>query len=731
MAKKRSQRIEEILHGLNDVQRAILDSQPGPVLVLAGAGSGKTRVLTRRIAMLLERDKAGPEQILAVTFTNKASREMKNRLKDLLDGDFKHIWVGTFHSCFARILRSESGRIGYSRNFAILDSDDQLQVIRQILSEFHISAKEFPPQAIRAEISKHKNKMVPPQALSGQIQDRFEDVVHRVYAQYHGILKTNNSMDFDDLITLPVKLYREHPDVLARYQERFHHILVDEYQDTNLAQNELVTLLGSHRKSVFVVGDDDQSIYGWRGAEVRNIIEFEQKYENCQVFRLEQNYRSTKTILAAAHCVVSNNKIRKDKRLWTAREDGEPIVLMEAYDEGDEANKILNRIRHEIGTNKHNFQDFVVLYRTNSQSRAIEDVLRRNAIAYEIVGGIKFYERREIKDFLAYLRVIANPLDEISLRRIINVPSRGIGKATVEKLRDFAADNEISLLESLQKADEVVGITASTKTKARELGDVLQKYISLKTSLGLDELARVLNDEIGLLRIYKEEGTIEALNRMDNLQELLSAISEFCQARSNPSLDGFLEEVALVSDLDDWNDQSNAITLMTLHSAKGLEFPVVFIAGMEEGLFPLFRSKEDPADLEEERRLFYVGLTRAENKVYLSWARSRRRFADGTSNIISGFVAEIDTQYLEQLVAKTAYYQKSAYREPVYDPMPDYENESQEVPLHTGSRVRHDIFGLGIIKSMEGSGDNLKLIVDFREHGMKKLLYRYAQLELV
>lgn len=730
MPAKNSSHLKQLLMDLNEVQLAAVECPPGPVLVLAGAGSGKTRVLTTRIAILVSKHKVRPHELLAVTFTNKAAKEMKSRLKSMVHVDIATMWVGTFHAIFARILRIESAYIGYGRNFSIFDTDDQKQLIKQIMKALNISTKDFSPNLIRAMISRYKNEMKTPEQVGANIADRFDDVLYRVFTQYSGMLKSNNAMDFDDLITLPVNLFQENPKVLEKYHHKFQHILVDEFQDTNVAQNELVRLLGIHQ-NVFVVGDDDQSIYRWRGAEVRNILNFEQLFRDCQVFRLEQNYRSTKTILDAAYSVVKNNYQRKEKRLWTDREKGEPVVLIDSFDETDEASKILNRIRHEISHNKRNFQDFVVLYRTNSQSRAIEDALRRNAISYEIVGGIKFYERKEIKDFLAYLRVIANPDDDLSLRRIINVPARGIGEVTVSKLQDYSEKESISLIKALQKSGEISSIASRTQQKLIELGEFFAKYLSLKETLGLDEFVRVMNDEIGFLGIFKEEGTIEAMNRFDNLQELLSAISEYCETRAEPSLDGFLEEVALVTELDDWNEQSNAVTLMTLHSAKGLEFPVVFIAGLEEGLFPLSRSKEDPDDYEEERRLFYVGLTRAEEKVYLSWAQSRRRFAEGTLNSLSSFVDEIDPVFVERLVPKPKSVRKPVYHDYEYEPMPDYENESQESPLYVGCLVKHDIFGTGKIRAMEGTGQDLKLAVDFDGIGVKKLLYRYAQLEVL
>ncbi len=731
MTARKSTKVSELLVDLNPVQRQAVQADEGPVLVLAGAGSGKTRVLTHRIAYLISYYKVSSERILAVTFTNKAANEMKSRLQQLLKTNIQHLWVGTFHAIFARILRRESAYIGFGRNFVIYDSEDQRRIVKQLMTNAQIPIKEYPPQLIHARISRLKNDMITPETFQSRIADRYEEVVHQIFVQYTSFLKSNNGMDFDDLITLPVQLFRQHPAVSQKYQELFQHILVDEFQDTNIAQNELVSLLGKKYQHVFVVGDDDQSIYRWRGAEVRNILEFEKTFPKCQVFRLEQNYRSTKNILDAAYSVVKNNCFRKEKRLWTEKVDGERLVLIEAIDENDEASKIVNRTRYEISHHKRNFRDFVVLYRTNAQSRAIEDALRRNTISYVIVGGIKFYERKEIKDFLAYLRVLINPKDDLSLQRILNVPARGIGAVTLSRLQDYANQKQVSLIEALQNVDDVVALPAQTRERLKELNTLFIKYRSLRSNLGFDELVRVLNDELGFLRMFKEEGTIEAMNRYDNVQELLSAISEYCQTRPEPTLENFLEEVALVTDIDGWDDQSNAVTLMTLHSAKGLEFPVVFISGLEEGLFPLARSKEDPQDFEEERRLFYVGLTRAKEQVYLSWAQNRRRYTEGFTNRMSSFIDEIEPQYLEKLVAKVSPPRRRPQLEVDYEPMPDYENENQINNIYIGCHVKHEQFGLGVVTRIEGQGENLKLKVFFNNVGEKKLLFRYAQLEIL
>ncbi len=736
-----------MLRNLNAVQRAVVEAPLGPVLVLAGAGSGKTRVLTHRIAYLLTQKEFHPQEILAVTFTNKAAQEMKERIRTLLGRDFKNLWVGTFHSIFARILRFEAQYLGYKRNFAIYDVDDQKRALKKIMADLHISLQDHSVNDIQRKISNLKNKMISPDMFARDVRSGEDEVVEKVYRYYSGFLRANNAMDFDDLICLPVRLFENYPKVLQKYQEKFRYILVDEYQDTNLAQNSLVLALGKKERNVFVVGDDDQSIYRWRGADVRNILEFEDQFPDCKVFRLEQNYRSTRNILEAAYAVVKNNTNRKPKRLWTDRDGGEKITVLESGDEMAEGRYIADTIRREISRNKRNFKDFVILYRTNAQSRAIEDALRRNAIAYTIVGGLKFYERKEIKDFLAYLRVIANPSDGVSLARIINFPPRSIGAVTLQRLQDFATEKEISLLEALGRAQEVPGLSRPMKNRVLEVYRLFQKYIELKETLSLKELASVLNDEIGLREFYRLEGTEEARNRYDNIIELMSAITEFSKTREKATLEAFLEEVSLVSDIDNWDDVSNSVTMMTIHSAKGLEFPVVFVAGLEEGLFPLRRAFESEEELEEERRLFYVAVTRAKEKVYLSWARNRRQYLqNGQQQRVSQFLEQIPSEFLEVPAnwrtgrskpwasrGRTPAYPKKKKKEPAAQEMPRYEDFSQDTPkIFVGAHVRHPKFGLGIILGIEGRGNDAKLTIFFDGiQEQKKLIFKYANLEIL
>ena len=738
--------MNQLLKNLNPVQQAIVQAETGPVLVLAGAGSGKTRVLTHRIAYLLTQKKFKSHEILAVTFTNKAAQEMKRRIQRLVEQDFRNLWVGTFHSIFARILRSEAPYLGYTRNFVIYDVEDQKKSLKNIMLDIHISPKDFSVADVQRRISRLKNQMIGPDEFQDQTKTDEDEVIAKIYRHYSGFLRANNAMDFDDLIKLPVELFRSYPKVLQKYQEHFRYILVDEYQDTNLAQNKLVLDLGNRYRNVFVVGDDDQSIYRWRGAEIRNILEFENQFPDCQVFRLEQNYRSTRTIVDAAFSVVKNNVVRKQKRLWTDRENGDKITLLIADDESVEARLIVDAIRTEIVRNKRNFKDFVILYRTNAQSRAIEDALRRNTITYDIVGGFRFYERKEIKDFLAYLRVIANPSDSISLERIINFPRRSIGNTTLIRLKQFADDQHISLLDALGRAREISSISKPMQTRVIEVYQLFQKYIELKDKLSVGELASVLEKEIGFKETYREEGTEEALNRYDNIIELLSAIAEFSKTRENASLDAFLEDVALVTDIDNWNDSSNAVTLMTIHSAKGLEFPVVFISGLEDGLFPLFRAYDSVEELEEERRLFYVAVTRAKDKVYLSWARNRRQFIrnNGQVKTMSQFVKQIPADLLEIYDASGNYQRKRSstssrshatrkVRNYEEQPMPAYEDFSQETAsIYVGIHVKHPKFGTGIVLQIQGQGPDAKLTIFFNDiEEQKKLIYKYSNLEIL
>jgi len=736
------------LEALNTEQRNAVVASDGPALVLAGAGSGKTRVLTHRIAYLIERSGVRSENILAATFTNKAAQEMHERLRRLVSvGLSRHnhhdgLWVGTFHSICARILRQNAGRLGFTHQFSIYDSEDQLGLIRQIISALDISSPNLTPGYVHYRISRAKNG----QALTADGGDRRDEIVARVYALYQQRLRENNAMDFDDLLIYPLELFRQYPDILAGYTQRFRYILVDEFQDTNRTQYVFLQALASRSRNVFAVGDDDQSIYRWRGAEVRNLLDFERDFPDCKVFRLEQNYRSTRNILEAAHSVIACNRHRLPKKLWTQREAGEPVALIEAENEFHEAQIILDKITEAISyhngartgaAHSHSFRDFAILYRTNAQSRVIEDTLRRAGVPYVIVGGLRFYERKEVKDVLAYMRLATNPADAVSLRRIINYPLRGIGETTIQKLEEFARANNITLYHALGRVGEIAAIKTGLRNKVMEFYEFINRYVSLKTELSLLEWTNALADATGIIRLLKSENAQE---RIDNIRELLNSIHEYNKQVPNATIEGYLERVALITDIDAWDEKSNAVTLMTLHSAKGLEFPIVFITGLEEGLFPLIREGTVDADLEEERRLFYVGTTRAKEKLFLSHAYWRNRFGNETKSCLpSRFLEELDEQFVRQEEVRrprpSESYDGSETRTRRYDhddDAPDYENESQDSEsLGVGKMVKHPQFGLGEIRAIEGRGENTKVTIKFEKVGAKKILLKYGNLQVL
>ncbi len=730
-----AENLEWLISDVNEAQREAVVQTEGPVLILAGAGSGKTRVLTYRIAYVLANGLASPGEILAMTFTNKAAGEMRDRVAKLVPDLVSGMWIGTFHSLFARLLRREGERIGYPSNFAIYDDSDQTTLIKAILKEMNLDAQANSPRLISHKISNAKNKMLPPRELLETAETPDDVLAAQVYTLYQNRLREQNAMDFDDLLLKPLELFDSFPSVLQYYQDRFRYILVDEYQDTNHAQYLAVRILAQKHKNICVVGDDDQSIYRWRGADLRNILDFEHDYPRCSKFRLEQNYRSTKNILAAAHSVVKNNRQRHSKELWTKRQEGDRVMAYAVSDEKEEARYIVNCINNEFRIANRNFYDFALLYRTNAQSRALEDALRVEGIPYVIVGGVRFYERKEVKDVLAYLRVLSNPSDTVNLKRIINYPVRGIGDATIAKLDAFARDQKLTLFNVLSRAKEVSSIAPRTADKVISLHNLLEKYISLQKEFLPAELATMLVEELGIFRLFKEEGTIEAASRADNVRELLLAIAEFNNANGRTTtLADYLQQVTLVSDIDTWNDKSNMVTLMTLHSAKGLEFSVVFITGMEEGLFPLSRSLDDPSALEEERRLFYVGATRAKEKLYLTWARNRRRFGELPGGVKSRFLKELGAEYVQFNESRTQQLFKKKRERTIWtqDPMPNYEDESQEqIEFKVGMRVYHNKFGKGTILKINAQTGNIKLAVLFDEEGEKRLVLPYAKLEIL
>ena len=741
------------LQDLNPVQREAVSAVNGPVMIVAGAGSGKTRVLTYRIAHLISIG-IPAYRILALTFTNKAAGEMKSRVVSLVGEQSKQVWMGTFHSIFARILRMESERLGFTRHFTIYDADDSLGLIKNVQRSLGLSLQQFNPRAIRSRISAVKNRCITPDEFAKQAADLFEEKTARVYFEYQRRLRAANAMDFDDLLVKPIELFERNRKILEAYQDRFHYLLVDEYQDTNRAQYRMLKLLAGKRHNICVVGDDAQSIYAFRGAEIRNILDFEKEFPDYTMFRLEQNYRSTKTILAAADHVIKNNVDQIRKNLWTENPEGEQVSLLVCSDDRDEGEEIVHHVQKEVSRRKLELKDVVVLYRTNAQSRSIEDAFRRNGIPYIIVGGVEFYKRKEIKDVLAYLRLIVNPLDGESLLRIINVPHRGIGVTTVEKLKLRADKRKQALWRVIDQLSEPDGIDLpeSVKKRVGSFASLIRKYQRLHTELSSSELARALVDELGILAELKNEGTPEALSRWENIQELLSAISEFSAEHPDATLETFLEEVSLIADIDKWDESKNAVTLMTAHAAKGLEFPVVFIAGMEEGLFPLYMSVVDQKELEEERRLFYVAMTRAKHKLYLSTAGLRYRFGAPSYQTSSRFLEEIDQRHIRTERSRLASSATSPLRrgptesaktdrrmaekltESQYfsDSQPDYEGESQVVPeVRIGTKVEHEVFGRGKVVEVYGGGDQSRAVVDFLSVGRKHLLLRFARLRLI
>lgn len=727
--------LQALLDELNPQQREAVLQTEGPVLVLAGAGSGKTRVLTFRIAHLIASRTAQPGDILAMTFTNKAAGEMRERVEQLVPTSIRGMWVGTFHSLFARLLRREADRIGYDRNFTIYDANDQLALVKLILKDLKISSQNMSPKALNHKISRAKNAMQDPQQYELNANNPDKELVASVYKVYEKRLKENNAMDFDDLLIKPIELFITYPLVKEYYQDRFKYILVDEYQDTNRAQYQVLNLLGEKHKNICVVGDDDQSIYRWRGAELRNILDFEKDYPQCKKYRLEQNYRSTTSILGLAHSVVKRNIERHPKKLWTQKQGGQPVSMITVYNELEESQTIVEKISQELRQNKRSFSDFAVLYRINAQSRVLEDAFRMEGIPYMIIGGVRFYERKEIKDILAYLQVLVNPTDSVSLRRIINYPPRGIGDSTLARLDAFAREQNITLYQALSRAPSVPHLQSRTRDRIIELYEFLEKYRYLLNEISPAELSSSFIHELGIIKHLDEQGTVEAASRIENVRELLQAIVEYNEnAGEEATLEDYLQQISLITDIDRWDERANAVTLMTLHAAKGLEFPVVFIAGLEEGLFPLSRSIDDPFALEEERRLFYVGATRAKDKLYLLWARNRKRYGQNRS-YKSRFLKEIDMQFVtaeDKCIVKPTRTQQKWAGSGYADTMPDYENESQEhFELAIGMRVRHFKFGKGTILNIDHDASRSKLLINFDSFGKKRLVLPYAKLEIL
>ncbi|MDC0165012.1 UvrD-helicase domain-containing protein [bacterium] len=720
------------LKALNKTQKEAVEAVNGPVLIFAGAGSGKTRVLTHKLYHLVNEGLFKPEEILAVTFTNKAAKEMKERVLKLLKTSDLNLSMGTFHSICARVLREDIDVLGFSRHFAIYDVKDQLDLIKVLFESFEISKNLITPNQLRNQISLFKNKMMEPKAVENKAKTILEKTVSKIYKEYQKNLKLNDALDFDDLLTFPLEIFKKKPSVLKKYQKRWKYILVDEYQDTNRAQFQFLTNLASAHENICVVGDDDQSIYGWRGADVSNILDFEKTFSSCKVFKLEKNYRSTQEILNAATAVVMHNDNRASKNLVAANGSGETLGLLETIDEQEEASAVVSSIEKEIKLNKRTFNKFSVLYRTNAQSRALEESFIRQGIPYNIIGSVRFYERKEVKNVIAYLRLVVNLKDTISLRRIINFPARGIGAKTIDKCVEQSKKDKIEFIDVLKNPNnmEIRGKQADALFK---FYNIIIKYHDLRKKLSASELARSLVEEIGILTHFKESKEPDAKDRFDNVAELLTSIEEFSVRNPDSELSTFLENVSLQTDIDNWNDTDNRVTLMTIHSSKGLEFPVVFIAGMDEGLFPLFRSLDDKSELEEERRLFYVALTRAEEKVYLLHATNRRRMGAETVNgLPSRFINEIPEEALDRISFSSAVTRKFVAGKRKKEGLTQMVRTVTDFDdFQVGDNVEHSIFGAGKIMALSGTGENQRVGVVFNDGTRKKLIVKFANLKKI
>lgn len=779
VSKSQPENYVPFLKTLNPKQAEAVTFGEGPLLILAGAGSGKTKVLTSRIAYLILKMGISPEGILAVTFTNKAAGEMRERLQNLAGEKASKVWLGTFHSLGLRMLRRESKALGLKNDLIVYGDDDQLSLVKQVMAELNISEKSFAPKAVLARINQAKNDNIGPAEFANRAHDFLSERVAKIYSAYQRKLREMGCLDYGDLICEPINMLRQSAHILQNYQERFQYVLVDEYQDTNKAQYILTGLLSAASKNLLAVGDPDQSIYAWRGADISNILDFERDYPDATVLRLEQNYRSTSNILSAANSVIERNRKRLKKTLWTENPSGNKLVFEEARDEYHEAELVIERIRELSGPGGGmGFKDMAVFYRTNAQSRVFEEKLMREGIPYRVIGGVRFYDRQEIRDALAYLRIIANPNDIISLRRVINTPPRGVGEVTFEKINSLSKEKKIPLFEAFRSALDS-GLLAKTKVK-----DFIEACDDFRIDTGrvsLHELALRLLEDSGYMQMWQKEASEEAMERVENLSEFISAIKDFETVNIGATLSDFLDQVALISDLDNYEEKADRITLMTLHSAKGLEFKAVFLAGMEEGIFPHSRSMEDANGLEEERRLCYVGMTRAMEELYLYAAGERKVFGESRYQTRSRFIDEISPEYIifktaEKAAPKTfyapdeVYYttdgsQEEGYREDYRGrPQPSAtgrgrsngsyrqygsagksgaykaghadtavhynhttEEEFEPQPWRVGMKVSHPSFGTGVIRERSGTGEDTKLTIRF-DVGVKKLVVKYASL---
>lgn len=750
----------DLLSGLNKEQQEAVKKTEGPLLIMAGAGSGKTRVLTHRIAYLLGEKDVSPRNVLAITFTNKAAREMKERVGDIIGPDANDMWISTFHSMCVRILRRDIDRIGIDRNFSILDTTDQLSVIKQVLKDLNLDPKKFDPRAMLGAISGAKNELKTAEDYNKTVGNYHDQQIGQVYEKYQKTLRKNQSLDFDDLIMQTLTLFDRVPEVLEYYQRRFQYIHVDEYQDTNHAQYQLVKLLANRFQNLCVVGDSDQSIYRWRGADIANILSFESDYPNAKVIMLEQNYRSTKSILNAANEVIQQNSGRKPKNLWTDNDDGEHIQYYQAPTERDEALYVVNKTEEYVRSGDYKYKEVAILYRTNAQSRTIEETMVKANIPYQIIGGTKFYDRKEIKDMLAYLRLISNPNDDISFSRIVNEPKRGIGKTSLENLQMYAARNDLSMYEAVGEV-EFVGLSKKATNALKEFGSMIKNWHNQQDFLSATDLVEDVLTKTGYEDMLKNEKSLEAQSRLENINEFMSVAQDFEKNNEDKSLIAFLTDLALIADIDKVDDDpfaDNKVTLMTLHSAKGLEFPVVFLIGMEENVFPHSRSIHDEEEMEEERRLAYVGITRAEKQLFLTHAKMRTLFGKTNMNPTSRFIDEIPADLIEGRDESAG---SAPFGGGFNDPAPKGFNSmsgggfngggmnqapkaqqqpkrkstmnkkestgGESISWQTGDKVSHKKWGEGTVVKVQGSGDSMELDIAFpAPTGIKRVLAKFA-----
>lgn len=765
--------MQEILKGLNDKQYEAVINTKGPCLVIAGAGSGKTKVLTHKIAYIMQEENAKPWDILAITFTNKAANEMKERIANLVGDNVKDMWVGTFHSICVRILRRFIDRIGFDTSFIIFDTSDQKTLIKNCLKDLAIDDKLFNERSVQSEISNAKNEMLEPSQYTAKAMgDYRKEKIATVYELYQKRLKENNAIDFDDIINYTIKILMENPDVLEYYANKFKYVLVDEYQDTNKAQFTLITLFASKNGNITVVGDNDQGIYSFRGADISNILNFEKDFPGTKIIKLEQNYRCTGNILKAANAVIKNNEVKYAKKLWTENEIGNLPKVYMADNEYDEGTYIAEQIEHLRREEYYKYSDFAVLYRMNTQSRAIEDILRRENIPYKIIGGLKFYERKEIKDIIAYLRLIQNTSDNLSLKRIINEPKRGIGKTSLDSIEEMANREGISMYKIIKEAEKY-GLNR-IYLKSREFINAIEELREKQKDLSISELIKLTLKKTGYIKALEDEKTIEAENRIENLDEFLTVAIEFEEQFAENSLSDFLEGITLSSDLDNMEETEDSVTLMTLHSAKGLEFPAVFLVGMEEGIFPGFKSIGEPQELEEERRLCYVGITRAKENLFLTCSKKRTIFGSTSCNAVSRFLKEIPKELLDGYEEAFGESETNSFKDSNYtwtygnnsniktfkinqnEPImasastnkTNYNFRTAESFLTSltknnknnncnlsnykeGQRVFHKKFGEGVISIIEPEGEDLKVDINFDKVGHKRLMAKYAGLEII